>query len=252
MFKNLDTKRRIEQAKSKMEKVLGHLLYVLELHANNKLVVCSPILSSQIPASYAANAFNIFQRSMHQIEIVRLCALWDGVDPAKENIPTVVALINKPGIIELLAEETGQHWANQSIRLLKRSDEPQPTAAEIAAIKQAEVQFGDEQASKARTALNEAIVETKAIQSSARLASVMNLRDKQLAHSLSETRREKRTSVAPMKYGDETKLIDISCSIVERLYCWVNGKSFSLDDSRRIDDENAEALWKGCRISVCG
>jgi hypothetical protein len=52
----------------------------------------------------------VFQRSMHQIEIVRLCAIWDGVDLDNENIPTVVALIDDDEIIETLAEETRSHW----------------------------------------------------------------------------------------------------------------------------------------------
>ena len=89
MFKNLGAPERIERAKAKIEKVLDHFLYALELHANNADVVYSSVLSSQIPTSYAANAFNVFQRSMHQIAVVRLCALWDGVDADKENIPTV-------------------------------------------------------------------------------------------------------------------------------------------------------------------
>jgi hypothetical protein len=37
-----------------------HLLYLLELRENNALIVYSPLLSSQIPASYAANAFHLF------------------------------------------------------------------------------------------------------------------------------------------------------------------------------------------------
>jgi bifunctional non-homologous end joining protein LigD len=40
----------------------------------------APLLSSQIPQSFAANAFNVFQRSMHQFEIVRLCVLWDSAE----------------------------------------------------------------------------------------------------------------------------------------------------------------------------
>ena len=51
-----------------------------------------------------------------------------------------------------------------------------------------------------------------------------------------------------MKYGDETVLLDLSVPIFERLFCWVNGKSFSIDDSRRIDEENATALWHGCKF----
>jgi hypothetical protein len=58
-------------------------------------VVHSPLLSSQIRQSFCANAFNVFQRSMYQIDIVRLCALWDSVDIDKENIPTVIELIQQ-------------------------------------------------------------------------------------------------------------------------------------------------------------
>jgi hypothetical protein len=88
-IERLPRPERIRLAKAKMTKVLDHFLYVVELHANNSFVVFSPLLASQIPRSYAANAFNVFQRSMHQIEIVRLCAIWDGIDLDKENIPTV-------------------------------------------------------------------------------------------------------------------------------------------------------------------
>jgi hypothetical protein len=68
MFERRTTTERIELAKAKMTKVLDHFLYVVELHANNSFVVYLPTLASQIPPSYAANAFNVFQRSMHQIE----------------------------------------------------------------------------------------------------------------------------------------------------------------------------------------
>ena len=80
MFNNLSDKECIALAKAKMDRVLDHFLYVLELHENNKFITYSPILVRQIPRSYAANAFNVFQRAMLQIEIVRLCALWDVLD----------------------------------------------------------------------------------------------------------------------------------------------------------------------------
>jgi hypothetical protein len=130
MFEELNGSKRIDLAKAKMERVLDHFLYLLELHANNLLVVYSPILSSQITPSFAANAFNVFQRSMHQFEIVRLCALWDGPDAAKENIPTVIELIDDNAIIDMLAEQTRQHWAKNPIHLLNASDDPKLNAAE--------------------------------------------------------------------------------------------------------------------------
>lgn len=250
MFERRTIAERIELAKTKMEKVLDHFLYVVELHANNSLVVYSPTLASQIPSSYAASAFNVFQRSMHQIEIVRLCAMWDSADADKENIPTVVQLIDNEEVIEVLAAETRSHWTGGSGHLLNPSDDPELAAIERAAVKISNDRFGDEQALKAKTELMQAINESRAILSSPRLASVMNLRDKHLAHSLTTTRREKRAPVQPMKFGDETDLLNASVPIVERLYCWVNGKAFSIGDSQGIDQENAEALWNGCKFSV--
>jgi hypothetical protein len=248
MFEELDHAKRIELAKIKMEKVLDHFLYLLELHANNALVVYSPILSSQITPSFAANAFNVFQRSMHQFEIVRLCALWDGPDLAKENIPTVIELIDDAIVIDMLAEETRQHWAQVPLHLFNGAEDPELKAAELEAVKRAELEFADEQGSRSKSELQHAIAEARSIFGSTRLASVMNIRDKHLAHALETTRREKRGLVAPMKYGDETALLDQSAPIVERLFCWVNGKSFSIDESRRVDEENAASLWQNCKF----
>jgi hypothetical protein len=73
----------------------------------------------------------------------------------------------------------------------------------------------------------------------------MNFRDKHLAHSLTVTRLEQRGPVQPMKIGDETELLNASIPIIERLHCWVNGKSFSISSSQDIDQANAEALWAG-------
>ena len=79
---------------------------------------------------------------------------------------------------------------------------------------------------------------------------MLNLRHKNLAHSLTITREEKRGPVLPAKYGDEAQLLEASIPIVEALYCWVNGVSFSIDTSRQINARNAEAFWKGCSINV--
>jgi hypothetical protein len=125
MFDNKTSAERIALAKAKMERVLDHFLYVLELHANNEFVVYSHILSAQIRASFAANAFNVFQLSMHQIEIVRLCALWDKAEPDKENIPTVVRLIDNEQVVEDLAKAARANWANiQPPGLMNPSPEP--------------------------------------------------------------------------------------------------------------------------------
>src|SRR5947209_2938019 len=103
---------RIATAKERMRRVIDHAHYVLELHENNAIVLYSTTLSAQIPTSHAANAFIVFRQGLHQFEIVRLCALWDGVDPYNENIPTVVELIDSDDVIEALAQEMLSHWSN--------------------------------------------------------------------------------------------------------------------------------------------
>jgi AbiU2 len=139
MFGNLGSQARIDLARAKMTSVLDHFLYLLELHANNAHVVYSPLLSSQISQSFAANAFNVLQRSMHQFEIVRLCALWDPADINKQNIPTVIELIDDDSIIDTLADETRSHWANESTALLNPSVEATLNAAERDVVRRSEL-----------------------------------------------------------------------------------------------------------------
>ena len=106
------------------------------------------------------------------------------------------------------------------------------------------------QSIRARCELRETIASVREIAQSEQLKSIMNARHKHIAHSLTETKLERRGPILPMKIGDETNLIERSIPIVERLYCWVNGTSFSIRESQRIDQDNAEALWKGCTFSV--
>jgi hypothetical protein len=251
LFDKLSTADRIRAAKEKTERVVDHLLYLLALHENNAIVLYSPTLSSQIPTSRAANAFNVFQQGLHRIEIVRLCALWDTPDLAKENISTIIELVDHPEVIATLAEETSSHWRGMGARVYPTTDDPDLQALAEEAIQRSNEEFGEQQAQKAGEELRKAIADSRAILSSPKHASIMNLRDKHLAHSLSETRRERRVGpLPPMKYGDERDVLNATLPIVEALYCWVNGTSFSLEDSREIDRRNAIALWTRCTFNV--
>src|SRR5205807_1492292 len=97
-------------AKEKTRRVVDHLMYLLELHENNAIILYSPTLSAQIPPSFAASAFNVVQSGLHQFEIVRLCALWDRAELEKENIPTIIELIDHADVIESLAQEMAAYW----------------------------------------------------------------------------------------------------------------------------------------------
>src|SRR5262249_10579382 len=155
-----------------------------------------------------ANAFNVFQRGLHQFEIVRLCALWDRAEPNKENMPTIIELIDHDEVIEALAQETLAHWSGASGAISNPSEDSELQAVEREALRRITEDCGQQQAKKARRQLRKAIIDARAILNSARLAAVMNLRDKHLAHSLSQTRREQKTGpVATMKYGDEREIL---------------------------------------------
>jgi hypothetical protein len=45
-------------------------------------------------------------------------------------------------------------------------------------------------------------------------------------------------------------ILDATLPIVKDLYCWINGTSFSFDESREIDRRNAKALWEGCKFTI--
>jgi hypothetical protein len=247
----LSIAKRLALAKTKTERVVDHLLYVLELHENNEIIVYSPTLRSQIPTSYAANAFIIFRHGIHQFEIVRLCALWDGVGLEKENIPTIIELVDHPEVIETLAQETGAHWKGQDVPILNPSDNPELNILEVNALRRSNEEFGEQQAQCAREGLREAIDASRAILAGSKLDSMMNLRNKYLAHSLTETRRERKVgSIDPMKYGDEREILNASLPIVQALFCWVNGTSFDFENSREIDRKNAKALWEACTFDI--
>jgi hypothetical protein len=252
MFENLSTAERGRLAKEKTECVVDNLLYLMELHETNAIVLYSPILSSQIPYSRAANAFNVFQRGLHQFEIVRLCALWDRAELPRQNIPTIIELVDDPNVIDTLARESLEPWIGPVCGIIRSpAEDPGLRALEEQALQQANEDFGHEQARKAREGLQKAIIDARDVLQSPRLTGIMNLRDKHLAHSLSHTRREQKTGpIPPMKYGDEREVLSQTLPIVEALFCWVNGKSLSFDDSRETDRRNAAALWTRCTFNV--
>ena len=250
MFDKMTTPERVEAAKAKTERVVDQLLYLLALHENNAIVVYSSTLSSQIPTSYAANAFNVFQNVMYGFEILRLCALWDRPYPdlSRESIPTIIALIDNAEVIEALVEETRASW--KSVPPGSASEEPETDAAVRELLGRLAEEPARKEAAKARDALMNSIAVARKIESSSMLRSVRNLRHKHLAHSLSETSHEKKGLVLPLKYGDERKLFLDSLTLGKELHLWVNGKDFLFDNSREVARRNAEALWGSCTFKI--
>jgi hypothetical protein len=221
------------------------------MHEANAIVVYSPTLAGQIPHSFAAIAFNQFQRSMHWAEIVRVCALWDGEDRYKQNIPTVVKLIDDPAVETALVAETRAHWGGRPLpRDWNPEDDPEVRQAVHAALVRSEEAWADEQAASCRDSLSWALTRAKDVMASPRQKAVMNLRHKHLAHSLTETSFERMGFSRPMKNGDERWLLEETIAVVDALHVAVNGSSFAWEQAREHARRYAHALWDGCAFAV--
>jgi hypothetical protein len=181
---------------------------------------------------------------------VRLSALWDQPHIDNETILTVIELVDNEVVIEALAAETRSQWEKMPEPLgPNESPEEKEIVARLLKAKHAE--FGEEQAQCARGGLKKAIADARAMRKSPQLASIRNLRNKHVAHYLTQTNAEKSGEIiAPMKVGDERVLLESSIAIIQALYCWVNGTSISFEESQKIDRKCAQELWNACKFDI--
>jgi hypothetical protein len=247
VYDTWDVSKRITEAKRLTERLVDHTHYLLDIRENNAIVVYSDQLSKQIPRSYAANAFNVFREAMHQIEMVRLCALWDQAHIDKEAIMTVVELVDDDKVIEALA----QNSRAQYISLPEPADGKKIDEATLELLKEVNRKRGEEHAANAAQGLRSAIAAARRIKSSEGLKSIKNLRDKHVAHYLTQSNAERSGEIiSSMKVGDEKPILEGSLAIIQLLYSWVNGVSISFAESRQIDKRCAEELWNSCKFEV--
>jgi len=241
---------RINAAKKCVEALTHRIQDVLELHAANKIIQYSRILSDQIPMSQAANAFNTFQHAMYSQEVVRLLAVWDRAAEYAVSIPTVVALIDNDDVVDALSLETFNAHAGQGVRHLNPSDDPEIQDAIDVEFAKHELEFAETQAELAMKTLKACIGKVGEIQKRTKTTSIRNLRD-HLSHSLSKTRQEVKNEVPNTKYGDEKELLELTVRLIEDLYCWVNGTSFDIaGDCMEKASKCADELWLNCRFDI--
>jgi AbiU2 len=212
---------RISFAKRKTSFLIDQVVNLSQIHENNAAVLYTNMISKQIPSSRAGWAYEALQRTMFQYEIVTLYRIWDSSDLQKSSIPTIIELIDKPEIIDQLAIG----WPDES-------------------------EFGKTRGELTKEKLQFAIKSTKEVISSSLFQGIANERDKHLAHSLESTRREKTGPIRPMKYGDETELLNKTFAIAEALHNGINQTSYSFADSQKIHKRQSKALWEGVEIKV--
>jgi hypothetical protein len=249
-LKNFSTQERIEQAKTKTQKIVEHLLHVIAIHESNKAFLFSETLSSQIPPSRAAHTFNLLRDSQYRYELVRLCALWDTSGADRESIPTVAALIDDVGVRAALAQASKDHWVNLPVRIIPSEPQyDQDTTQLIETATQASNQeFGAKQHRNALRWLRSAEKMAGRVRRCHRFLALVDARDHHIAHNLSHPAIRKAPSTA--KYGDENWLLKLSIRIVDRMYLGICGTSFDWDDSQKIAEKRAHAFWDGVSIKV--
>lgn len=247
---DIDDNARITLAKEKTNKLVDHVIKLIGLHQINSIATYSPVLSDQIPKSFAAKAFNIFQAGLFDYEIIKLCALWDHAGPDRESIPTVVKYIDKKSILEALEEE--HRAAHDTMFSPNVDDIADPEIAEQVRqqMQRHQKKRAKVEAERAHACLVTAIKDAKCVASSKKLEALKNFRDKHLAHVLTQTYREKRRSVRQPKYGEEKKTLDKTTRIVSLLHLGINGSDFDFENSHRIAKKQAEDLWHHCTFDI--
>lgn len=246
----LSDEQRVERAKDLTNKLVDHARGLIAMAENNAVVLYSDTLSSQIPRSFAANAFNEMQRSMHFYYLVRLSAIWDKPSSDRESIPSVLALIDKAAVLEHFADDTfDYHASTAEPRDLNPSSDPEERrirseywvrhCRERAEVERLKV--------KRWTAFVRRIVPR--VEQTCISNSLRPFRDGYIAHNLEASVVNKGNPIK-LRYGDETKLLKLTVRIVDRLHLALNGAGFAWDMAQEQASRNANELWSSCRFEL--
>ncbi len=211
----LNPQQRVERARALVSIQIDNLRELVAISEANRLIIYTPILANQIPRSYAANAFTVFQWSSLNYEILRACAIWDNPRKDRASIPTILALMEEPACLAIVEKELG--WDSRYSALqMKRFFRARHVAQLV-------------KASRFHRAL-------------------LSFRNERVAHNL-----DFGTRVSPpptLKYGYERRLLRASIAVINNLNGALRDSSFMFDDAIEQSKRNAEALWQGCTFSV--
>lgn len=243
---------RISLAKERVRSLTDRVLYVIDLHVSNEIILYSDKLSNQIPKSYAARTFSVLQDSQFKFEVISLLVLWDRAQSNAVSIPTVIELIDDDNVISQLADECYKLHSDRGIAFLNKNGDPDIQKMIESSSISGQKEFAQSRFYQARAILAACIKTAKEAVQRERMDAVRNLRDR-ASHSLDFTHREKNKTIAPMKYGDEKELLNQSILLIQDLYCWVNGTSFNIEeDCFEAARKSAEELWHNCKFEISG
>lgn len=241
---------RLQKAKEIIRNLTFRVQEVISLNATNQILTYSDKVARKIPESYGASAYNDLQKFLFQLELIKVTSLWDKPDSNAVSIPTAVLLIDSPEALYILQQEHFGAHAGRGVRLLNKHDDTQMQAEIARLAAKSQENFAAEQASRVEEELKEIFEYVREFSNLKLFESVINERDK-IAHSVTLPKREAVRPVPPMKYGNETELLNKTIEIIERLYCWVNGTSFNIsEDVFELYAERHSEFWLEQAFSV--
>lgn len=208
---------RVARATVVVEQLVDNVRELIALSEANRYIIYRPTLASQIPTSYAANAFNLFQWSALNYEILRACSVWDSCARDRVSIPTLVELVNCSTCLEVIEEN------------LRRAE-------------------GSKKASEILARLRRTISIAEQVQRATFKTALFNFRNSALAHTLHLTSQSPPSKLP--KYGYERRLLRASIAIVWNMNSAIRGSDFMFDMAIEQSQRNAKALWEGCTFNV--
>lgn len=223
-IKDLPPNERADRAIKLSGEIVDLIGLVISAHAANRIVSYSDHIASQVGRSYAANALNDLQRSLIEIEILRLVRIWDAPDIDRICIPTAYWLTRDPAVRAILDERNtdilepyegyrAEHLARQR-GLWRRLDRVMPLVADSDLLKR-----------------------------------LRNFRDKRLAHWLTQSKADKTGAIKPAVYGLERRILDRTITVAHVLGMAVRATHFDFKGQREIATHNAKAFWHGCHVT---
>lgn len=223
-FASLAPAERYDRAVHIVSRAIDQLQEIIGVTETNRIIIYSSAIASQIPKSYAANAFNLLQWVMLNYEILRLCALWDRGAMDRESILAMVDLIDDANVTTVVSAKLCE--------------------SECVAVPNSYVE-----GQLARLA--KAIRVAKRVSGSGFRRSLLTFRDHRLAHSLTPPINPSGAAPAP-KYGYERRLLRASVAVVDGFNGALRNSSFAFDISFENSKRNAEALWHSANFAVDG
>jgi AbiU2 len=223
--KDFAPEQRAEQAAGISLTLTQLVAQVISIRQANAIICYSDRLSSQIPTSYAGNAFRDFQRSMFEIELVRLVRLWDPPEWNRNCLQTVYWLTVDPVVRALcdtqartghgLDPDIPDRFLEQEARRWRRLDKIAPHAFRSGPVER-----------------------------------MQSFTQKFLAHPHIQIAREKTGPVHMPVYADEHDLLSRAIVLTDLLSRAIRGTGFDWSGTIEIARSNAEALWHGCKFDV--